>query len=592
MRNFIVVVVLVSFTLGWASSHKEVDDWDYNVTQEEELFDARTIPSKGLKLGVSGSNILPNSLGFGREIVSAPAPMMRSKTIGLSVGGAKDTHNFFENIKNGYLPKLSSITYEGQFYSHYFDTGIGTGECKALFCPSYSKAVVKNIFTDEKEYYLSVGLNSGIKESDFARKKLNLVVVLDISGSMGSHFKSYYYDRHGKKQRSNSQESKMKIANRTIVAMMDHLKPNDRLGVALFDDRAYRAKALKKVSKSNMKAIKEHILEIIQRGGTNWSAGYTKGLELFSEVDLDNREYENRIIFITDAMPNRGELSKKGLFGMAKRAAKDGIYTTFIGVGVDFNNDLVEYVSKMRGANYYSIHSDKEFKKRLNEEFDYMVTPMVFDLQLSLKSKGYTIVDVYGSPTANRATGRLMQIDTLFPSKADDEKVKGGVVLLKLEKSGESEDIELEVSYEDRAGKSFENRQKVVFDTKEGVENSGIAKAILVSNYVSLMKNWLLDSRAGCNDKVEYMVRKPEFVYRRCISSPEHFPYYQYSSEWEKKSCKLSVSDGYHKLLSSFRKHYIKQMQTLEDSSLKEELEVLDYLIKANKQKDDWEFKQ
>jgi len=145
MRNFIVVVVLVSFTLGWASSHKEVDDWDYNVTQEEELFDARTIPSKGLKLGVSGSNILPNSLGFGREIVSAPAPMMRNKTIGFSVGGAKDTNNLFENIKNGYLPKLSSITYEGQFYSHYFDTGIGMGECKALFCPSYSKAVVKNI---------------------------------------------------------------------------------------------------------------------------------------------------------------------------------------------------------------------------------------------------------------------------------------------------------------------------------------------------------------------------------------------------------------------------------------------------------------
>ncbi|MEA2029913.1 MAG: VWA domain-containing protein, partial [Campylobacterota bacterium] len=518
--------------------------------------------------------------------------MVRSKTIGFSVGGAKDSNNFFENIKNGYLPKLSSITYEGQFYSHYFDTGVGMGECKALFCPSYSKAVVNNIFTDEKEYYLSVGLNSGIKESDFARKKLNLVVVLDISGSMGNKFKSYYYDKMGKKKYSNNEDSKMQIANRTIVDMIDHLEEYDRLGIVLFDDQAYLAKGLREISKTNMDAIKKHILEIEDQGGTNWSAGYTKGLELFSKVDLDNREYENRIIFITDAMPNRGELSKKGLFGMAKRAAKDGIYTTFIGVGVDFNNDLVEYVSKMRGANYYSIHSDKEFKKRLDEEFDYMVTPMVFDLKLSLKSKGYKIVDVYGSPNADKATGRLMQIDTLFPSKTSDEKVKGGVVLLKLEKSGKSEEIELEVSYEDREGKSFENRQSVTLDAKEGHDNSGIAKAILVSNYVSLMKNWLLDSRAGCNDKVEYLTRKPGFVYKRCISSPKHFPYYRYSSEWERKSCKLNVSDGYHKLFSSFRKHYIKQMEKLEDSSLKEELEVLDYLIKANKQSDDWEFKQ
>jgi Ca-activated chloride channel family protein len=582
MKSFVIAcMIMVSFVWG-ASDKNKVDDWDYNATKEMEDGYGATRVSK---------SVMPSVM---------PAPMMettrmmkpRAKTIGFSVGGAKDTNNFFENIKNGYLPKLSSITYEGQFYSHYFDTGIGMGECKALFCPSYSKAVVKNIFTDENEYYLSVGLNSGIKESDFKRKKLNLVVVLDISGSMGSKFNSYYYDKKGKKSYSYSSDTKMEIANRTLVGMIDHLKGYDRLGVVLFDDQAYRAKALNELSKTNIDAIKKHILEIEDRGGTNWSAGYQKGIELFSKVDLDNKAYENRIIFITDAMPNRGELRKRGLFGMAKSASREGIYTTFIGVGVDFNNDLVEYVSKMRGANYYSIHSDKEFKKRLDEEFDYMVTPMVFDLKLKLKSHGYKIVDVYGSPNANKATGTLMQIDTLFPSKASNEKVKGGVVLLKLEKIGNSGDIELEVSYENAEGKSFTNQQKVVLDKRRGYDNSGIQKAILVSNYVSLMKNWLLDSRATCNDKVEYIEHKPDFVYRRCISSPEHFPYYQYSSEWERKSCKLQVSAGYYKLFSLFRKHYISQMKILGDKSLEEELEVIDRLIQAKMQKDDWEFKQ
>ena len=41
------------------------------------------------------------------------------------------------------------------------------------------------------EYYITVGLNSNIKESDFQRKKLNLVIVLDVSGSMDSKFSSY-----------------------------------------------------------------------------------------------------------------------------------------------------------------------------------------------------------------------------------------------------------------------------------------------------------------------------------------------------------------------------------------------------------------
>jgi hypothetical protein len=63
-------------------------------------------------------------------------------------------------------------------------------------------------------------------------------------------------------------------------------------------------------------------------------------------------------------------------------------------------------------------------------------------------------------------------------------------------------------------------------------------------------------------------------------------------SEWEKKSCKLSVSEGYHNLLSLFRKHFATQMEQLDDKSLKEELKVLDYLIKSSKQSDDWEFKQ
>lgn len=34
-----------------------------------------------------------------------------------------------------------------------------------------------------------------MKAADFARKQLNLVVVLDVSGSMGSPFDSYYYDQ-------------------------------------------------------------------------------------------------------------------------------------------------------------------------------------------------------------------------------------------------------------------------------------------------------------------------------------------------------------------------------------------------------------
>ena len=500
---------------------------------------------------------------------------------------------------------MDSITYEGQFYQHYFDTGL-RGECKELFCPSYSSAKRTNYFTDDVEYFLSVGLNSGIKEGDFKRKKLNLVVVLDISGSMRSRFNSYYYDNLGNKieNQERDEKSKMAIANESIVAMLSHLKDDDRAGVVLFDHSAYKAKSLRLVGKTDKVAIREHILALKARGGTNWSAGYKEGLKLFDEVK-NSEKYENRIIFLTDAMPNSGELNKNKLFGMAKEATSKGIHTTFVGVGVDFNNDLVEHVSKTKGANYFSVHSSKEFAKLLDKEFDYMVTPLVYDLELKLDAPIYTIEAVYGSPDAKLATGNLMKVNTLFPSHNDGKATKGGVVLVKLQQHGmvaQSADVYLDVSYKDVNGKQYHNRQKVNFRPHNYYfENSGIRKAVLLSDYVSIMKNWLMDARAGCNDSFQSYANQPiSKIKEKCMLYPPENPYYGNVKTWERKSCKLEVSQGYRKLFSIFRKHYRKEMKALKDESLNYELKILNQLI--NKKRaihdngggavDDWRYRK
>ncbi len=594
MKKLLIFFLLfLLFTVsGVAKKTKIIDDWDANATVKQKKnikkhrYRKYTNTTMSANIGGDMAPVAP--------VVAMAAPMPMAKKIGLSVGGAKDTDNFIENIKQGYIPKIDALTYEGTYYQHYFDTGL-KGECRSLFCPSYSKAITKDIYTGEHHYYLSVGLNSGINESDFKRKKLNLVVVLDISGSMGSQFDSYYYD--GKKRNSES-KSKMQIANESIVAMFDHLKPNDSLGVVLFDDGAYPVKPLRKVAYTDMKAIKKHILALKDRGGTNWSAGYRAGLNYFKKVKKQG--YENRIIFITDAMPNSGELKKERLFGMAKKASKQGIHTTFIGVGVDFNANLVEYVSKTKGANYYSVHSSKEFKKRMDKEFDYMVTPLVYDLELKLTSRGYKIDAVYGSPQANLSTGSIMKVNTLFPSASDGKRNKGGVILLRLKKTGKSEDIKLSVSYKDTRGKKYRNIQKVDFTHQTLMhengyyDNKGIRKAILLADYVTLMKNWMIDARAGCNDKVEYLFQAPIHIMKRCMIYPPMRPIYPKLKTWERRSCKLQVSPGYQKIFSLFRRHYTNEMRHLRDKSLNKELKVLNHLLKnqsrSNRKEkiDDW----
>ncbi|CAA6810896.1 MAG: Unknown protein [uncultured Sulfurovum sp.] len=589
--KLILLLLILNLTCLSAMTKKtlvdEFDDWEYNATA--------TTKESSRRMSTQGTiKSMPLTM-------SAPSAMT-SKNIGLAVGGAKDTNNFKANIDNGYLPKLDSITYEGQFYNHYFDTGL-QGECKALFCPSYSSAKRFNDFLDEEEYFLSVGLNSGIEEGDFKRKKLNLVVVLDISGSMGSKFDAYHYDKAGSKiNHDKVNKTKMTIANEAIVAMLSHLKDEDKVGIALFDHNAYRAKPLRLVGNTDKLAIRDHILALKQRGGTNWSAGYAEGLKLFDEVDL-KEDYENRIIFLTDAMPNRGELNKNKLFGMAKSASDKGINTTFIGVGVDFNNDLVEYVSKTKGANYFSVHSSKEFSKLLDKEFDYMVTPLVYDLELKLSSLDYNIEAVYGSPESDLATGQIMKINTLFPSHNDGMETKGGVVLLKLKKNSSKETrdkLELNVLYTDVDGKSFSNSQQVSFKNKNVYyDNDGIRKAILVSDYVSVMKNWLIDSRAACNDKVSWARQQPIDIQKRCMIYPPLHPEFPRIVTWERKSCKLKVSAGYKKFLQIFRKLYVKEMQVLGDESLNKEANILNLLINQKRSThddggatDDWLYKK
>ena len=582
---FLCLLLLVLTPLS-AKSQKPIDDWDTNATTRPKEIIIKRIKRHKYKRNV-------HSGGMGGDI-SPVQPMAMAAAvpskIGLAVGGAKDTHNFSDNIHNGYLPKIDSITYEGTYYQHYFDTGL-QGECQELFCPSYSQATIKDIYTDETYHYLSVGLNSGIDQADFKRPKLNLVVVLDISGSMGSRFNRYFYD--GKKRKNSDTKSKMKIANEAIIAMMKHLKPEDRFGVVLFDNNAYPVKPLRSVAATDMEAIKGHILALREKGGTNWSAGYKTGLRYFDKVSREG--YENRIIFITDAMPNSGELDKDRLFGMVKRAAKKGIHTTYLGVGVDFNPNLVEVVSKTRGANYYAIHSSKDFRKRMDAEFDYMVTPLVYDLTLKLSSSGYRINAVYGSPQAKLSTGEIMRVHTLFPSASDGSRNKGGVILLRLKKTGKTENIKLSVSYQDTQGKRFHTTQEIILSQALAphYDNSGIRKAVLLAEYVTLMKNWIIDMRAGCNDTLDYTHLVPEEIMPRCMVYPPLHPFYPKLKTWERRSCKLKVSKGYEKIFTLFRRHFDAERRQIGDKSLNQEFKILKTLLRgkgssSQERLDDW----
>lgn len=545
----------------------KIDDWEYDEKKYANDY------SKSINY--SNSFAAYDSVSEG---LSAPS----SSTLGFSTGGAKDINNFRENIKEGYFPLVSDITYEGVYYDYYFDTGKDLRESDEMFYSTATTAVSKDPISEKNEYYVSVGLNSNLKQEDFSRKKLNIVVVLDISGSMSAGIDNYYYDFDEK----SDSKTKMKLAEEAVNILIDQLQDEDSFGMVLFDDSAYLAKPLNKVSEVNMSAIKDHILEVKAMGGTNFEAGYKEAQEVFEKYGtVDTNEYENRIIVITDAMPNMGSTNKSELQKLVEKSAKDKIYTTFIGVGLDFNTEVIKTITNVRGANYYSVSSEEEFKTRMGEQFEYMVTPLIFDLNLNLESDSFKIEKIYGTDDIDSEnSNEILHINTLFPSASNSSgEVKGGVILLKLNKikDGENE-FDLKVTYETREGKKEEDISKVRFEqTDEYYNNNGIRKAIVLARYVNLIKDWTTCER----DKDDRFFITPEIGiidwYDTNVKDEEYYDdyYYGYYSENERVSVNLTVSDEYKEIFKKFKEYMKEQIDILEDESMKEELYVLDKII-------------
>ena len=544
-----------------AGQRAKVDDWQY---QADETIDAM---GQVLRLTAASTN----------RAAAAPAQMMAAESaLGFSAGGAKDVANFRENLRAGYLPIPTDIAYEGLFYDYSFDTGAGR-PCRKLFCPSYVAAISPDPFSASPDLYLAVGLNSGLDAATFHRKRLNLVLVLDISGSMSSPFDRYYYDRFGNRVETTKEEEsgqpKIRVATEAMIGLISHLSDGDRLGIVLFSDSAFLAKPMRSVADLDREKLAAHLRQLRATNGTNLEAGMNQAIRLLQPCDgADREQYENRVVFLTDAQPNTGETRESGLVGLARAGADRQDFTTFIGIGVDFNTALVAEITRIRGANYYAVHSASDFRKRLDGEFEFMVTPLVFDLSLVVETDGYDILKVYGSPEANEATGEIMHVRTLFPSTVERGETRGGVILLKLRRRAPNGQLQLRASWEDRSGQRDRETSSVAIPAARGIyPTTGIRKAILLSRYADVLIDWLTDQRRQPKAATGIV---PIISERNGILCPG-----PHLGEWERQSMRLAVSAEYRPILAAFRDHFRKEAMAIGDCTLGQELDLLDYLV-------------
>jgi len=409
----------------------------------------------------------------------------------------KNVKVFRKKVRVSALPEKADITHDGLLHEYTFDTDIDSrGKSDNLFFAKWSTAVCKNPFSRETEYLLTVGLNSTLKPSEFWRKNLNLVVVLDQAGSMGAPFDK------------DATQSKMAVLVDYLSNLLDMLKEGDSLGIFTFDEKVETLCEVSPLSKINLSSLKGKLRSLKTRGGTDMVSALTKArkhlvgfLSESKNKDFRGADYENRIMLLTDCVPTAGKKTDNIIpIGQEMANDKTQIFTTYIAIGVPFSQQSVEAINKIPGANYFSVNSPRDCKRVLNDEFEFMVTPLAFDLKLTINTSNFKIQKVVGR-NASIAQSEILNFDTLFPAYRKDEKL----IVIKLKPlnpaatSVAPSDITLTTSYKTRAGKEECDKQQVDFtspykDSQFYFDNPQVRKAVLLWQYVDILHAWIDNS--------------------------------------------------------------------------------------------------
>jgi Ca-activated chloride channel family protein len=438
--------------------------------------------------------------GRGVEADELDGPVRGRSEAPVDAGTTPETVGFRERVANGLTPRPGDVRDARLFADHRLGSGSADRDGVA---PRHAAAASDHPLTGETERYLSVDLHAARETVE--RPRLDLVVALDVSGSMDGRLGG---------------TTKLAAAKRAFRALTRRLHPADRLGVVLFDHRAHVARSLRGVESTDLAALRRHVDDLGTGGGTDLGGGVGAAVDRLADAGSDPA-VERRAVVVT------GETVGPDLVERAADAAARGVHVTTVGLGVSDRVDGVAALSGVRGATHRTADTAAAAERLLGETFDYLVAPLAFDLTVDVDATGVEVTAVHGVPAAEAATGRLVDVGTLFPAPPDETYCD--YVLVGLTRTVGDPAVDLTSSWTERDGTTRTVRgTAAVPTTPEAFGDDAVRTAVALARYARELRDWartvhddaaddvpltVTDERAARFDRLRtYLAREAEAV--------------------------------------------------------------------------------
>src|SRR3954463_13295355 len=172
------------------------------------------------------------------------------------------------------------------------------------------------------------------KSDDTRRAPMNLAVVLDRSGSM--------------------EGAKIEKARQAAAMAVDKLGDDDIFSLVTYDSETNLLIPPERVGGTDHREdLKSRIHRIQPGGSTALHAGVVLGAKQVRR--FFEKERVNRIILLSDGLANVGPSSPSDLARLGRELRGDGIAVSTIGLGDDYNEDLMTALAESSNANYYYV---------------------------------------------------------------------------------------------------------------------------------------------------------------------------------------------------------------------------------------------